>query len=56
MHDVPFETQVDPQSKHWVVVVPWATVQEVNKAHEGAADPAAGNHPQFPSVPIMQLA
>ena len=28
----------------------------VYKAHYAVAVPAAGNHPQFPSVPIMQLA
>ena len=26
------------------------------KAQAAAVAPAAGNHPQFPSVPIMQLA
>ena len=51
MQDVPFETQFDPQSKHYTFVVPYATVHDVYKAHWAVAVPAAGNHPQFPSVP-----
>ena len=56
MQAVPFETQVDPQSKHYAVVVPVAAVHVVYKAHWAVAVPAAGNQPQFPSVPKMQLA
>ena len=33
-----------------------AAEQFVNKAQAAVFDPAAGSHPQFPSVPIMQLA
>ena len=53
---VPFETHVDPQAEHYAVVVPVAAVQFVYKAQAAAVVPAAGNHPQFPSVPKMQLA
>ena len=53
---VPFDTQVGPQAKHYAVVVPVAAEQFVYKAQAAAVVPAAGNHPQFPSVPTMQLA
>ena len=33
MHAVPLETQVDPQIKHYAVVVPYAAAHEVYKAH-----------------------
>ena len=56
MHVVPFEIQVCPQAWHIAVVVPVAASQLVNKAQAAAVVPAAGSHPQFPSVPKMQLA
>ena len=56
MHDVPFETQVGPQSKHYVVEVPYAIEHYVYNAHWAVTVPVAGNQPQFPSVPIIQLA
>ena len=33
-----------------------AAEQFVNKAQAALVDPEAGNHPQFPSVPMIQLA
>lgn len=48
--------QADPQAVHYAVVVPVAAAQFVNKEHEAAVVPEAGSHPQFPSVPKIQLA
>ena len=56
IHVVPLEIQVDPQAKHYAVVVPVAAEQFVYRAQAAAAIPAAGSHPQLPSVPIIQLA
>ena len=56
MQVVPFEMQVGPQAWHIAVVVPEAAVQFVNKEQAAAVVPAAGSHPQFPSVPKTQLA
>ena len=53
---VPFEIQVGPQAWQTAVVAPVAAAQFVNKAQAAAVVPAAGSHPQFPSVPKIQLA
>ena len=37
-------------------MVPEAAEQFVNKPHAATVAPAAGSHPQLPSVPIIQLA
>ena len=41
---------------HYSVVVPYAALHDVYRAHWAVAFPTAGNHPQFPSVPKIQLA
>ena len=56
IQEIPFDTQVDPQSRHYDFDVPYATLHDVYNSQTASTEPKAGNHPQFPSVPKMQLA